>query len=91
MKLKAVKNTLVCRKIGNDRLVSKSCFLIRNDELEIYEVLDFSVDDNSRYCFSDGDLITVDGKCDEFDFEGEKYSLVKADHVSSKVVKENKE
>ena len=80
MKLVPVKNSVLCKRHGSNKSSSTYGLIdIKKDEVDLYEVLDYSCDDPVVYKV--GDIIMSCSTGDELDIDGEKIYLFKTEHI----------
>ena len=87
MKIIPIKNTVLCKKIKNEKESSiKGILILNKKEVDTYKIISVSSDDD-EYIFKPDDEIIVSGSGDVIEMDGEDFYLFKTENVVAKIYK----
>lgn len=87
-KLIPLKNSVVCKRV-NDKttLTLDNGVYVKTDNVDLYEILDFSVDDDIPFDFGVGDIVMSNSTGDEIEInESDVIYFFKIENIMCKVV-----
>ena len=85
MKIIPIKNTVLCKKIKNEKESSiKGILILNKKEVDTYKIISVSSDDD-EYIFKPDDEIIVSGTGDVIEMDGEDFYLFKTENVVAKI------
>ena len=85
MKIIPIKNTVLCKKIKNEKESSiKGILILNKKEVDTYKIISVSSDDD-EYIFKPDDEIIVSGSGDLIEIDGEDFYLFKTENVVAKI------
>ena len=85
MKIIPIKNTVLCKKIKNEKESSiKGILILNKKEVDTYKIISVSSDDD-EYIFKPDDEIIVSGSGDVIEMDGEDFYLFKTENVVAKI------
>jgi len=82
-----LKNSVVCKRINNKTEVQTvGSIQFTKQNVDLYEILDFSVDNPDEFHFRKGDIVMLCSTGDELEInENEVVYLFKSEHIMCKV------